>query len=166
MISGIGQIGVGYGPLNVSGSVDASLPPLLPGAAQDTNAVGLLKRAPEETIRAGFGQGSVSIPGAVKRTIDKNMQGAKRLSAWEAAQAKRAANRQTQTPPTGKEGLAIIAAMNRSANVAEARLAGEKPDSGPITATLAVNGQTMPYLATAWQAPRAETIASQLDINV
>lgn len=168
MLFGIGQTGAAYGPLGASRDDGASLAPVPLGAdvSDTTGGAGLLKRPQEETMRAGFGQGSVSVPGAVKRTIDKNIQGAKRLSAWEAAQAKKAANRQARTNPTGKEGLAMVAAMNRSAGVAEARLAGEKTAPGPIAATLTVNGQTLSYLASARQAANAETTATRLDVEV
>ncbi|HPC17396.1 MAG TPA: hypothetical protein P5318_11915 [Candidatus Hydrogenedentes bacterium] len=165
MISGIEQRGAGYWPLVTARDINTPLPPGI-GVTDTVPATGLLKRTPEETFRAGFGQGSVSVPGAVKRTIDKNIQGARRLSAWEAAQAKKAANRQARINPTGKEGLGMIVAMNRSASVAEARLAGEKPASGPVTATLTVNDQTISYLATARQISNAESTATRLDVQV
>lgn len=165
MITGIGQTAADMWPIRASGDASAGLM-LTPLGATDSNSAGLLKRAPEETIQAGFGRGTVSVPGVVKRTIDKNIQGAKRLSAWEAARAKRAANRQTQPSRTAKDALGVVTAMNRSASVTEARLAGEKPVTAAATATLTVNGQSVSYVASARQAPDTTTGASRLNILV
>jgi len=168
MIGAIGQTSVEYWPLRASkdANVDLSLTPLGADTSGDVGAVGLLKRTSEEPVHAGFGEGTVSVPGAAVRTINKNMQGVKRVTAWQAAQARKAARRQAEQVSNGSNALDVVAAMGRAANVAEARLAGEEPASTTTQATLTVNGQTISYLSSARQTSGDTASATRLNILV
>jgi hypothetical protein len=166
MITAIGQTSAGSANLWPAGSstgtnADLSLTPLGASASADANSTGLLRRPQQEVVQAGFGQGTVSVPGAVVRTINKNIQGVKRLTTRDAAKARKTSNRQPQQSSAVKDVSEIGVALNRSA-----RVAGEKPPSDTVTATLTVNGQSVSYVASARKATDASPSATRLNILV
>ncbi len=166
MITAIGQTSAGSAnllPLGASTGTgtDLSLTPLGATASADANGTGLLRRPQQDVLQVGFGQGTVSVPGAAVRTINKNIQGVKRLTTRDAAKPRKASSRQTQQS-TVKETIGVGATMNRSV-----RATGEKAPSDTTTATLTVNGQSVSYVASARQSlPDTSASATRLNILV
>ncbi|MCX5757914.1 MAG: hypothetical protein NTU83_05315 [Candidatus Hydrogenedentes bacterium] len=171
MITAIGQTSAGSANLwpvgaSTGTNADLALIALGTGASADANATGLLRRPQQDIVQLGFGQGTVSVPGVAVRTINKNMQDAKRLTTRDITKSRKVSNRQTQQSSAVNQALGVVAAMSRSAQVTEARLVGEKPPSDTTTATLTINGQSISYVASARQASDTSAGATRLNILV
>jgi hypothetical protein len=131
------------------------------------------KQDPQNIVRTGFGKGTVSVPTAAVRTLDRGLTSARRVvptveELQEELRARFATQRQAQTaeletrrPREGTGGLpraaaeqaavaqaqGFINALDRTAGVAQARAAGETlPSNEEAAATVQINGQALNYL--------------------
>lgn len=133
------------------------------------------KQDPQDIVRAGFGKGTVSAPTAAVRTLDKGLTSARRIvpsveQLQEELRARFAKEREAQAeeletrraregegglPRAAAEQAAVaqaqgfINALDRTAGVAQARVAGETPPPNEeAMATVQINGQALNYLRT------------------
>ena len=149
--------------------------PSAPSATRDDGADVLFQRHKPDTPRTGFGEGTVSVPGAAIRTLNRGLISARSLVPSEAeirdqlraaaadkrdAQTREIQDRQTRhqadnrtIPGTAAQRAAgaasdLVNAMNQAAETAQARLAGKTPSTAQPAATIQVNGQTLTYIRT------------------
>jgi hypothetical protein len=132
------------------------------------------KQDPQDIIRAGFGEGTVSVPTATVRTLNKGLISARRIvpsveelrgelrARFAQEREAQAEELETRRAREGNEGVPqavaqqaaaqaqnLINALDRTAAVAQARVAGETPPPNEETAaTVQINGRALNYLRT------------------
>lgn len=128
-----------------------------------------VKRTSSDTLRAGFGEGTVSVPGATIRTLGKGLDGARRViptleELQEARRKRLAEQRDTQAETTKAretrqpnahffrasqkaafQAQGPVNELDQAAETAQARNAGNRPRTEEPAATVQINGQTMDY---------------------
>jgi len=158
-------------------------PPRLSRAA-DSDVAALFGRRSSETLRTGFGQGTVSPPTVVVRTLGRGLDGARRVvpspeEVLEEFRARRAEDREDDVrqveerrtervepalPNPVEQARGFINALNQSAATAQARLAGEEPPATALRASLRINGRAFSFVE-AQANPDGQT-TSRLDLLI
>lgn len=144
------------------------------------------KRTSSDTLQAGFGEGTVSVPGATIRTLWKGLDGARRviptleelqqerrtrLAEQRDTQAETMKERETRSPnaqffrasqKAAFQAQGLVNKPDQAVGMSQVRNAGNKPATEEPAATLQINGQTMNFFR-----PRtgADT-GQQLTLNV
>ncbi len=150
------------------------------GAASETNLS--VKNKNMQTLRAGFGKDTVSVPGATMRTLGKGLDGARqvvptledlqeetrdRVAQQRESLAKDAAIARDFQPFRASQSAAqnaqdLVNGINSAEEMAQARLSGETPPETGTRATLVVNGQSMGYIQS--QAGTESVKSGSLDV--
>jgi len=158
-------------------------PPAGPRPANGELAA-LFERRPREVLRTGFGEGTVSPPTVVARTLNGGLESAGRVvpsaqevldelrvsrSAERETQAREVEERRAERPDRAvaspvDQARGFINALNQTAATAQARLAGEAPPETEARASIRINGQALEFLR-AQEDPR-QTATARLDLLV
>lgn len=123
-----------------------------------------------ETLRTGFGEGSVSVPTVAVRTLGKGLDGARqvvptleelqaehRTRLAEQREAQNETRQKRETPAVdvqlsrsaqqaADQAQSFVNGLNETAKTAQARIKGESPPAQSPTATVRVNGQALDYI--------------------
>jgi len=123
-----------------------------------------------ETLRTGFGEGSVSVPTVAVRTLGKGLDGARkvvptleelqaehRTRLAEQREAQNETRQKRETPAVdvqlsrsaqraADQAQSFVNGLNETAKRAQARIKGESPPAQSPTATVRVNGQALDYI--------------------
>ncbi len=149
---------------------DATLKPLGAGSNED-NAPVLFRQDRVDIARTGFGEGTVSTPTAVIRTLNRGLQSARKVIPTteelrddirrQASFRREAASREAlkagavkfdaltvsnATQQAVDQARSVVNAANEAAGAAQARIAGEPAQSEDNAATVQINGQSIRYL--------------------
>jgi hypothetical protein len=132
----------------------------------DTSDTPAMFKRQEDTIRSGFGDGTVSVPTAAIRTLGSGLESARRVvpsvdqlqyeTRADMANERRAMARELQDTQqqnmrqitlapqkAAEQAQDFINTVNRSAGDALARVSGESVSSGGAAATVRTSGQTL-----------------------
>lgn len=131
----------------------------------DGTVVPLGSRKQPDYMRTGFGEGTVSPPAMVIRTLDKGLEAGRKVVPTTAElyadmQERRAADRArlrsagesrdiAQTTPVDYASQArdFVSTVNRAAALAQSRIGGQQEPGTESGARVQVNGQSLPYLS-------------------
>ena len=138
-------------------------------ARADGGSAFSVKRTSSDTLRAGFGEGTVSVPGATIRTLGKGLDGARRviptleelqqerrtrLAEQRDAQAETTKPRETR-PPNAQffrasqkaafQAQGLVNKLDQAAKTSQARNSGNTPPTEEPAVTVQINGQTRGY---------------------
>lgn len=166
MITSISNSGGALAAVRLGGASKpkATVDPFLDTGSADGAGVrlGTSAKAKDDTPRAGFGDGTVSSPGAALRTIDRGVAAARKVvpSLEQIQQERLARNAEGQGQEVGKAQPVDLGFTQASANAVagardfvnslgssmstvQARLAGREPQTGGSQASVAINGETV-----------------------
>lgn len=153
--------------MGASAETDSSFISLGASSVADSNGTGLLKQQTQEVTRVGFGQGTVSVPGALMRTITKNVQAARRLTTpRDVSAAKKTLGTDKQQSSATDKMFASSLTSTRSTGEVQMSLGSSKTSSSSTATGLMNRSEPMSYSASARQTADTSPSATLLNILV
>lgn len=153
-------------------------------ASERPNAASFIRSAGQEPLRAGFGDNTISQPGAAFSAISEGLssgrqvvektralrerQEARREEAARASEQRRERLMRTEraVPNPAVQARNYVNSINQAAGAALARVNGEPPPAEPARASIAVNGEQIPVRTTAQGGQSTAPPGSTLNIRV